>query len=180
MKLEMADIDSEGAPIEIIAINKINNYIFDMIDGLEHNTTLFSIFYVKLNEATLNSVGNNVRIMAKLIIDEIKEGNDFKWIATTVSNISSYFEGVSNAYFVCSQSTEIKSEYKDSNCKKIDHFNYSSKLTINVDILVAKVKVRLRHELVHERPIDIATHPEVKQEIIENLNMDSVYLQTHL
>ncbi|CAG8576602.1 34173_t:CDS:2, partial [Racocetra persica] len=71
--------NSQKAPIEIIAIDEINNYIFDMINGLENDTALFSTFYVKLDEATLNAVGIDVRVMAKLIIDEIEEGDDFKW-----------------------------------------------------------------------------------------------------
>ncbi|CAG8773327.1 3825_t:CDS:2, partial [Racocetra fulgida] len=50
-----ADIDSKEVPIEIIVINEINNYISDMIDGLEHDIALFSTFYIKLDEATLNT-----------------------------------------------------------------------------------------------------------------------------
>ncbi|CAG8758150.1 22486_t:CDS:2, partial [Dentiscutata erythropus] len=50
------DIDTEEAPIEIIAIDEINNYIFDMINGLENDTALFSTFYVKLDKATLNAI----------------------------------------------------------------------------------------------------------------------------
>ncbi|KAF0519156.1 ATP-dependent DNA helicase pif1 [Gigaspora margarita] len=171
---EIADIDSKEAPIEIIVIDKINNYISDMIDGLEHDTALSSTFYVKLDEATFNAVGNDIRIMARLIIDEIEEGDDFQWIATTAPNISTRYEGVGNAYFVCSQSTEIEREYKDSNRKKINRFNCGGKLTIHVDILAEKAKVTLWHELIHERPINVATPPEVKQKIIENLNMDPI------
>ncbi|CAG8710228.1 17205_t:CDS:2, partial [Racocetra fulgida] len=107
--------DSEEAPIEIITIDEISNYISNMIDGLEYNTALFSTFYIKFDEIILNAVGVDVRVMAKLIIDEIEEGDDFKWAATTAPNISSRHQGVDNAYFACSQSTEIEYEYKDSN-----------------------------------------------------------------
>ncbi|RIB11490.1 hypothetical protein C2G38_2203306 [Gigaspora rosea] len=113
---QIANIDSEKAPIEIIEIDKINNYISDMIDGLECNTTLISTFYIKLNEATLNAIGIYIRIMAKLIIDEIEEENDFnEHNTTTAPNILLCYKGVGNIYFVYSQSTEIEHKYKDLN-----------------------------------------------------------------
>ncbi|CAG8835802.1 4448_t:CDS:1, partial [Cetraspora pellucida] len=59
---------------------------------------------------------------------------------TTAPNISSCYEGVGNTYFVCSQSTELEHEYKDSNRKRIDHFDCGGKLTINIDIPAAKAK----------------------------------------
>ncbi|CAG8759788.1 6501_t:CDS:1, partial [Cetraspora pellucida] len=75
---KLADIDSKEAFIKIIAINEINNYISDIINRLEHNTALFSTFYIKLDEVTLNTIGIDVRVMAKLIINEIEERDDFK------------------------------------------------------------------------------------------------------
>ncbi|CAG8567382.1 11559_t:CDS:2 [Dentiscutata erythropus] len=74
---KVANTNSEEASIKIIAINEINNYISNIIDRLEHDTALFSVFYIKLDELTLNSVGVDIRVMAKLIIDEIEKGDDF-------------------------------------------------------------------------------------------------------
>ncbi|CAG8810938.1 15629_t:CDS:1, partial [Dentiscutata erythropus] len=48
------------------------------ISRLEYNTTLSSTFCVKLDEATLNTIGTDIRVMAKLIVDEIEEGDEFK------------------------------------------------------------------------------------------------------
>ncbi|CAG8762919.1 12597_t:CDS:1, partial [Gigaspora rosea] len=85
-----------------------------------------------------------------------------------------------NAYFACSQSDELKREYKESNRKRINRFNCSSKLNININIPTKEAKVVLAHKLIHDVPIDITTPPEIKQEIMDNLNMDPVHLQTHL
>ncbi|CAG8558379.1 10918_t:CDS:1 [Racocetra fulgida] len=73
-----ADTNSEKASIEIITIDEISDYISNMLDGLEYDTALFSTFYIKLDKIILNAVGVDVRVMAKLIIDEIEEGDDFK------------------------------------------------------------------------------------------------------
>ncbi|CAG8693711.1 2671_t:CDS:2 [Cetraspora pellucida] len=149
------DIDSEEDQIEIIPINEISSYISDIIDGLE-DAILFSTFYVKLDEDTLTSVRSDVTIMAKLIVDEIEEGDDFKWV------------------------NEIEREYKESNRKRTDRFSCNDKLTINIDIPAANAKVTLQHELVHEKPADVTTPLEIKQKILENLNMDPVHLHTYL
>ncbi|CAG8526598.1 10137_t:CDS:1, partial [Cetraspora pellucida] len=51
------------------------SYISDIIDGLE-DVILFFIFHIKLNEDILTSVRTNITIMTKLIVDEIKEGDN--------------------------------------------------------------------------------------------------------
>ncbi|CAG8790609.1 2826_t:CDS:1, partial [Racocetra fulgida] len=53
--------------------------------------------------------------------------------------------GVENAYLLCSQSNEIKQEYKDSNCKRTEHFNCHGKLSIHIDIPAAEAKIMLHH-----------------------------------
>ena len=72
--------DGEESPVEILSIDEINSYVADTISGLERDVALFLTFRVKLNEATLTTVGTDVRVMAKLIIDEIEEGDDYKWM----------------------------------------------------------------------------------------------------
>ncbi|CAG8622946.1 13726_t:CDS:2 [Cetraspora pellucida] len=90
----------------------------------------------------------------------------------TAPNLSTRFQDVGNAYFACSQNNKLKHEYKDSNRKRIDHFSCDSKLNIKIDILAKEAKVVLKHKLIHDKPIDITTLPEIKQEIIDNLNMN--------
>ncbi|CAG8603857.1 11442_t:CDS:2, partial [Scutellospora calospora] len=165
------DIDSEEDRIEIIPINEISSYISDIIDSLE-DSILFSTFHIKLDEDILTSVGTDISIMAKLIVDEIEEGDNFKWVAPTALNFSTHFQGVGTVYFICSQSNEIERKYKDSNCKRTDQFSCNSKLNINIDIPATNAKVTLQHELVHEKLIDVTTPLEIRQEILENLNMD--------
>ncbi|CAG8794267.1 1705_t:CDS:1, partial [Dentiscutata erythropus] len=64
---------SEETPIEIILINKISDHISDEISRLKYDTTLSSTFCVKLNEATLNTISTDVRVIAKLIVDKIEK-----------------------------------------------------------------------------------------------------------
>ncbi|CAG8695212.1 4702_t:CDS:2, partial [Cetraspora pellucida] len=168
------NVNSEETPVETIFIEEISNHIADLISGLEHDEMLSSTFHVKLDEATLCAVGTNVGVMAKLIVDEIEEGDDFKWIATTAPNLSTRYQGIGNAYFACSQSDELKREYKESNRIRIDRFNCGGKLNINIDIPAKEAKVVLKHKLIHNAPVDVTTPPEIKQEIMDNLNMDPV------
>ncbi|CAG8672132.1 19946_t:CDS:1, partial [Racocetra persica] len=75
---KVADTNIKEAPIEIIIIDKISDYISNMINGLEYDTALFSTFYVKLDKIILNTVGVDVRVIAKLIINKIEKRDDFK------------------------------------------------------------------------------------------------------
>ncbi|CAG8472416.1 11221_t:CDS:2, partial [Scutellospora calospora] len=127
-----------------------------LADDIDKDSILFFTFHIKLDKDILTSVRMDITIMAKLIINKIEEG-------------------VRTAYFICSQSNKIKHEYKDSNRKRTDWFSCNGKLNINIDILAANAKVTLQHELVHEKPIDVTTPLEIKQEILENLNMDSKF-----
>ncbi|CAG8715364.1 13128_t:CDS:2, partial [Racocetra fulgida] len=147
------NINSEETPIETIFIEEISNHIADLISGLEHNEMLSSTFCVKLDEAMLSTIA---------------------------PNLSTHYQGVGNAYFVCSQSDELKYEYKESNHIRINHFNCGDKLNINIDISAKEAKVVLKHKLIYDILVDITTPPEIKQEIIDNLNMDPIHLRIHL
>ena len=74
------DANNEETPVEIISIQEIRSFIADTIDGMEHEAELFLTFYVKLDEETLCAVGTDVRVMVKLIVDEIEEGDDYVWM----------------------------------------------------------------------------------------------------
>ncbi|KAF0356993.1 ATP-dependent DNA helicase pif1 [Gigaspora margarita] len=154
--------------------------IANTIDNLENHSKLSLAFGIRFDEVTLNTVGTDVKAIATLIIDEIESGDEYHWTATTAPNLSARYYGVGNAYYACSQNQELEREYKDSNRKRITRFNCCGKISIKIDIPLAEAKVFLKHEILHEKPIDIAMPPEVKQEIEKNLNLSPTDLRTHL
>lgn len=87
---------------------------------------------------------------------------------------------VGTFYLACSQCQEVKHEYKESNRKRIERFDCHGKLTLHIDIPAKEATAKLRHDSLHEKPIDVATPPEVKQEIEQNLHMDPTQLRMHL
>ncbi|CAG8618528.1 2489_t:CDS:2, partial [Cetraspora pellucida] len=140
--------------IEIISIHKISDYIADIINNLEINNALHITFRVRLeNISDITNV--DVKMIAKLIVDEIEEGDDYNWIAKTAPNLSAHHQGVGNAYLLCSQSNEIKQEYKDSNRKRTEHFNCHEKLSIYINIPVAEAKITLHHSIMHDKPNEV-------------------------
>ena len=95
--------------------------------------------------------------------------------------MSSRHQGVGSFYFACSQCHELEREYKESsNRPQIARFNCHGKLYIRVDIAAAEATVKLNHDILHEKPVDIATPEEMKKEIQANVHMDPVQLRTHL
>ncbi|CAG8660528.1 12100_t:CDS:1, partial [Dentiscutata heterogama] len=71
------DSDLEQVFIEIISIQKINNYIANAIDDLNDYAELSLTFCVRPDEATIKDINTDIRIMAKLIINKIEEGNNY-------------------------------------------------------------------------------------------------------
>ncbi|CAG8759068.1 16617_t:CDS:1, partial [Racocetra fulgida] len=53
-------------------------------------------------------------------------------------------------------------------------FDCHGKLIIGIDIAAKEVKVKLSHDIQHEKPIDVSTPEEIKHEIMQNLHMDPV------
>ncbi|CAG8668368.1 16478_t:CDS:1 [Dentiscutata erythropus] len=74
------NINSEKTSVKTISIEEISNHIADLISSLEHNAILSSTLYIKLDETMLCAVGTDVEVMAKLIVDEIEEGDNFGWM----------------------------------------------------------------------------------------------------
>ncbi|CAG8449799.1 23330_t:CDS:2 [Gigaspora rosea] len=54
------------------------------------------------------------------------------------------------------------------------------KLIIGVDIGAKEAKVKLNHDIQHEKPVDVTTPEEIKYEIMHNHHMDPVQLRTHI
>ncbi|CAG8783215.1 7266_t:CDS:1, partial [Cetraspora pellucida] len=71
------DSDLKQAFIKIISIQKISNYITNIINDFNDHAELSLIFRVQCNKATIKDIDADVRIMAKLIIDKIEEGNNY-------------------------------------------------------------------------------------------------------
>jgi hypothetical protein len=87
---------------------------------------------------------------------------------------------VGTFYLACSQCQEVKHEYKESNRKRTQRFECHGKLTIHIDIPAKKATAKLIHEILHDKPIDVTTPPEVKREIEQNLHLDPLQLRMHL
>ena len=94
--------------------------------------------------------------------------------------MSSHHLKVGTFYLACSQCQELKQEHKESNRRRIERFSCHGKLTVHVDVPAKEATVKLRHELLHEKPTNVNTPPEVKKEIEDNLHLDSIQLCTHL
>ncbi|CAG8686779.1 9464_t:CDS:1, partial [Cetraspora pellucida] len=67
-------------------------------------------------------------------------------------------------------------DYKESNCQRMDCFECHRKLTLKVDILASKIIVKLRHDIIHERPVNVTTTIKIKQAIITNLHLNPMQL----
>ncbi|CAG8445736.1 7597_t:CDS:2 [Cetraspora pellucida] len=155
----------KNEPVEIISLHEISNHIANAINNLENQAELSLIFHIRLDDVTLSGVGTDVKLMTKLIIDEIEEGDGYNWAAKTAPNLSARHHGVGNAYFSCSQSNELEREFKDSSRKRILRYNCGDKISIKIDIPAAEAKVTLKHDLQHDKPIEVTTPHEIKKEI---------------
>ncbi|CAG8664464.1 6783_t:CDS:2, partial [Racocetra persica] len=166
--------------IEIIPIQEVSQYIINTIDDLEDYAELSLVLRIQLDESMISDTDINVKTIAKLIIDEIEEGDGYNWTATTASNLSARHHNVRNAYFACSQSSELERELKDSNQKRTIRYNCGGKVSIKIDIPAAEAKITLKHKILHNKPIEVETPSEVKQEINKHLHLNPVELRQHL
>jgi len=98
----------------------------------------------------------------------------------TGPNISLCHSNVGTFYLKCSQSLELKRQYKESNRPRVERFECHGKLTIRIDVPGKEAMAKLSHDCQHEHPVDVTMPPEVKQEIEKNLHMDPLQLRTHL
>ncbi|CAG8564321.1 10959_t:CDS:2, partial [Racocetra fulgida] len=161
----LGDFNPEQTFVKIISVQEISNYITNAINDLDDHAELSLTFCVRLDEATINDIDADVRVMAKLIIDEIEEGDNYKWTATTTPNLSARYPSVGNAYFACSQSLELEREFKDSSRERIFCYNCDGQISIKIDIPATEAKIVLKHKVLYERPIDTTMSSEIKQEI---------------
>ncbi|CAG8804020.1 27066_t:CDS:1, partial [Dentiscutata erythropus] len=55
------------------------NHIANAIDNIENQAELSLVFQIQLDDTTLSGVGTDVKLMAKLIINEIEEEDGYNW-----------------------------------------------------------------------------------------------------
>ncbi|CAG8799257.1 20920_t:CDS:2 [Cetraspora pellucida] len=155
--------------IETILLNNLNEYVIELMDSLENNMGLSFTIHVDVNMFDQNC---SIKSIANMIINNIEEGDSYSWVVKTAPRMSACHENVSTFYFSCSQSNKLACDYKESNRPRMEHFNCNGALIIHVDMPAAKVTVKLKHEILYERSIDVATPEEIKQAIQENIHMD--------
>ncbi|CAG8779555.1 17740_t:CDS:1, partial [Dentiscutata erythropus] len=66
----------ENTLIEKISFKEISDYI---TDSLEYNNKLYINFRIILEEEILNIADINIKLIAKLIVDEIEEADGYNW-----------------------------------------------------------------------------------------------------
>ncbi|CAG8749907.1 3468_t:CDS:1, partial [Racocetra persica] len=66
----------EDIPMEKISFKEISDYITDSIEQNENPIN----FHIILDENILSIADINIKLMAKLIVDEIKEGDGYNWM----------------------------------------------------------------------------------------------------
>ncbi|CAG8668807.1 44591_t:CDS:2, partial [Gigaspora margarita] len=86
----------------------------------------------------------SMKLIANMIIDSIEEG-DAPRISTCYKNVGAF-------YFAYSQSNELA--------------------FIHIDNPASKIMVNHKHEILHNRSVDVTTPIEIRQEIKENIHLD--------
>ncbi|RIB10878.1 hypothetical protein C2G38_2263281 [Gigaspora rosea] len=142
--------------MEEITFNNIIEYISNKISDLEEDSSISFNLRIELDDNTLTNAHNNTKLLVKLIVDEIEEGDGF---TTGPTNSVRHFEY-----------RELERDYKESNRKRMDRFDCHGKLIIGVDIAAKEAKVKLSHNIQHEKPVDVTTPEEIKREIMQNLS----------
>ncbi|CAG8482731.1 694_t:CDS:2 [Ambispora leptoticha] len=120
----------EEVAYEKVAFVKIVDYITSKTTNLNENDVLSFNLHVRLDTAQ-----HDVKNMIKLIVDEI--------------------EGLSDIIEYSQLYCELEHEFKESNQKRMDHFDCYDKLTIHVDMPAEEMIVRFYHNIQYEKPVDI-------------------------
>ncbi|CAG8582761.1 7793_t:CDS:2 [Cetraspora pellucida] len=135
--------------IEKISFANIIEYISNKIANLEENSSISFNLCIELDDNMLMNASNDTKLLVKLIVDEIEEGDEYIWI---------------KFYLACSQCRELECKYKESNRKRMIRFDCHRKLIISIDIVMKEAKIKLSHNIQHERPVDVTTFEEIKHE----------------
>ncbi|CAG8828402.1 8394_t:CDS:2, partial [Gigaspora margarita] len=156
--------------VESISLKDLSEYVTESIKNLEPNTGLFLIMQVEITDIFIMD-NQSFKMLANMIAHNIEEG-DAPRLLTCHKNVSTF-------YFGCSQFYELARDCKESNRQRMNHFDCHGKLIIKIDIPVSKVIIKLKHNIIYEIPVNITTPMEIKQAIIENLNLDPTQLRIY-
>ncbi|KAF0472460.1 hypothetical protein F8M41_025027 [Gigaspora margarita] len=163
----------ETTPIETISSQALCDYVAKLILDVESNNGIsFEIRIDLHDDIFLMANFDDLKSIVRIIIDKIKEGDDYIWSTTTAPRISTRFNNVAIYYFACSQCYELEREYKPSNRKRISRFDCHGKLTIHIDVPAMDAIIKLHHDIIHDKPENVSTPEEIKQEICTNLHLD--------
>ncbi|CAG8713598.1 9293_t:CDS:2 [Gigaspora margarita] len=107
--------------------------------------------FFKIRFEIFDLVEHSFKSIAEMIINYIESGDNYVWLTNMAPYISTCYDNVSTFYFACLQSNEL-----------------------------AQVTIKLSHNILHERPIIVATPIEIKQEIEQNLHLSPIQLRSYL
>ncbi|CAG8548696.1 4510_t:CDS:2, partial [Racocetra fulgida] len=160
------DNDNAQPAIKTISVQSLCNYIENLISNIENNNRISFEIHIDLNDDIFSEVEpDNLKAIVRIIVDKIEEGDDYIWSTTTAPHTSVQFNNIATYYFACSQCYELEHEYKQSNRKRITRFDCHKKLTLHVDVPAMEAILKLHHDIIHEKPEDVSTPEEIKQEI---------------
>ncbi|KAF0527756.1 ATP-dependent DNA helicase pif1 [Gigaspora margarita] len=165
--------------VESISLKDLSEYVTESIKNLEPNTGLFLMMQVEITDISIMD-DQSFKMLANMIAHNIEEGDGYTWTIKTALRLSTCHENVSTFYFGCSQSYELARDCKESNRQRMNRFDCHGKLIIKIDIPASKVIIKLKHDIIHEMPVNVTTPMEIKQAIMENLNLDPTQLRTYL
>ncbi|CAG8748196.1 6604_t:CDS:1, partial [Dentiscutata heterogama] len=94
--------------IETILAQFLYNYIENLISNIENNRISFEI-YINLNDDMFSEVEfNDLKSIARIIINKVEEGDDYVWSTTTALCTLARFNNVAIYYFACFQYYELE------------------------------------------------------------------------
>ncbi|CAG8655447.1 7439_t:CDS:2, partial [Racocetra fulgida] len=149
----------------------------NLISNIENNGKISFEICVDLTDDIFSEVeSNNLKSIAKIIVNKVEEGDDYVWSTETASRISARFNNIAIYYFVCSQCNELEREYKQSNQKRITRFECYGKLNLHIDVPAIEAILKLRHDVLYEKPENVSMPEKIKQEIHINLHLDPIQI----
>ncbi|CAG8573294.1 5884_t:CDS:2, partial [Cetraspora pellucida] len=108
---------------------------------------LFEI-HINLDDDIFSEVKpDDLKSIARIIVDKVEEGDDYIWSTSTASHTSVQFDNVVTYYFACSQCYELE-----------------------------QAILKLHHDIIYEKPEDVSMPEEIEQEICANLHLDLIQI----
>ncbi|CAG8766792.1 7812_t:CDS:1, partial [Cetraspora pellucida] len=173
--------ENTQSTMETISAQSLCNYIENLISNIENNNGISFEIRIDLDDDIFSEVkSDNLKSIARIIVDKVEEGNDYIWSTSTASHTSVRFDNVATYYFACSQCYKLEREFKQSNRKQITRFDCHGKLTLHIDVPAIEAILKLRHDIIHKKSEDVSMPEEIKQEIRANLHLDPIQIRAIL